>query len=712
MRAQNGVYTVQGQPLYFFHFSGFDPENPEPFSRHQNRVRLSGLGEAAPLVLDYGRDLMARGWAECKKWPYAYGSFRNGVRIVDMGRQMYREAPGLSGHIQDPFSDQGHQAFLEFWNEPLLDSTGQGAGLTRLAYKIYRGRTDVRAAMPDVWGLDRVAFLQWMAERSPVEHGIQDELIEPVRRALQAAKAAEALNRMKSRPSPPPEEPAAVNDGQAARARLPRLAQSIYELRPDLHKAFPDVLGRDRARFLRWLLVYGKEEFRLDEALLAPIREHWERTAAEAGSLPARLRMKAGLLVWSHVAETRKRVAAGMSRQRSNQALAEAKATDVPSAAAGAAPNPDGLRFGVNLVGHLRSELSVGETVRLAAEAARAAGLPVSLKNIGHDNPFRQQDFRAGPLSHVFPYCFNVFHVNADEFPKVAATQAEPLLKGKYNIGFWVWETEEFPDRWLNSFSHLHEVWAPSAFCQEAIARKSPVPVLRIPYAISVPAPEGVAREHLGLPGEGFLFLMIFDMLSCFERKNPLGLIEAFKRAFGGAPQYRLAIKISNGHHRPVFLERLHARAEGLPVTILDEVIPRDKMNAMIAACDCLVSLHRSEGFGLTLAEAMYLGKPVIATGYSGNLDFTLPSTSFLVDYRLCEVGKDCEPYDAGSVWAEPSLDHAAAQMRAVAGNPELRGRVAEAGQRFVRDRFSPLFVGRRMVERLNHLLRTRLVQA
>ena len=152
-------------------------------------------------------------------------------------------------------------------------------------------------------------------------------------------------------------------------------------------------------------------------------------------------------------------------------------------------------------------------------------------------------------------------------------------------------------------------------------------------------------------------------------------------------------------------MANLTAAAAGLPVTIIDRTIDRVEVNGLIRACDCLVSLHRSEGFGLSIAEAMYLSKPVVATDYSGNTDFTRADNAFLVDYDLTRVPKGCDPYDEGAVWAEPRLDHAVQQMQIVFNSPELRGDRASRAGEYIRRHLAPEVVGKLMRERIEFVL-------
>src|SRR5262249_47183438 len=205
-----------------------------------------------------------------------------------------------------------------------------------------------------------------------------------------------------------------------------------------------------------------------------------------------------------------------------------------------------------------------------------------------------------------------------------------------------------------------------------------------------------------------FTFLFVFDMNSVLERKNPLGLISAFRSAFGASTDVQLVIKVSRGQANPHDLARLKAACAGVGpgVVLIDGVMPREEAFALVKCCDCYVSLHRSEGYGLTMAEAMFFGKPTIATAYSGNSDFMTDDTSRLIPYRLVPLERDYAVYRKGSLWAEPSLGDAADALRWVHEHPAEAGAMGERGREHVARVLSLEAYGQRIRARLEELRR------
>jgi glycosyltransferase involved in cell wall biosynthesis len=361
--------------------------------------------------------------------------------------------------------------------------------------------------------------------------------------------------------------------------------------------------------------------------------------------------------------------------------------------------------FGVNLAGYFRSEKGVGEAGRAAARALEAASMPYVLNDIIDSGSFNTESF-PGKVSDENPYSVNLVHVNADQVPIFAAHKGDTYFRGRYNIGCWFWELSHFPKEWHPSFSFFDELWAPTTFIQDALSRVSPVPIVRMPLALS-PALElvqGMSRDAFGLPESHFLFLSIIDLASFMERKNPLGLIEAFKIAFREEENAALILKVAHSKQYPAESEALMRACAKSNIRILDRMFSRQELNTLLSHCDCYVSLHRSEGFGIPMAEAMTLGKPVIVTGYSGNMDFTTLSNSFLVKFKLTEIGRDYGPYRKGWVWAEPDIEHAAELMRYVYQNPVSADKVGQRARQDIAELYEPQKVSQQIKERLFRL--------
>jgi glycosyltransferase involved in cell wall biosynthesis len=337
-------------------------------------------------------------------------------------------------------------------------------------------------------------------------------------------------------------------------------------------------------------------------------------------------------------------------------------------------PEPPRDRFGVNLVGHLTAVLGVGELGRVLHEAFDRGGVPVAAVVEGHFVANRvglaEPDDVGRPEFPVSVLCVNADLVRAvvEQHPEVA--------HDRYRIGVWSWELEEFPPA-MWEFDQVDEVWTISEFCRAAIAAHTSKPVRVVPLPVR-PAPpvDRSARE----PGAPVRFLFAMDFNSIAARKNPFGLIEAFGRAFPDRDDVELVIKAINGDQHVAQQERLRtAAAADRRVTLVERYLTTEELRGLYLNSDCYVSLHRSEGFGFTVAEAIALGLPVISTDYSGTAEFVPAEHAWTIPYRLAPVGPDAAPYPPDALWAEPDLDAAAAAMREVAHDPE---RAAERGLR------------------------------
>jgi glycosyltransferase involved in cell wall biosynthesis len=423
--------------------------------------------------------------------------------------------------------------------------------------------------------------------------------------------------------------------------RLTRYLFGLYQERGDLQRAFPAPFGAQADAYLHWVTY-----------------DPW---AIE--TIPASLRP-------------------------SSPAPA---ACDVPSA----------FRTGLNIAGYFKAELGVGEIARLVAAASQREGLPVA--TVLNDRTLSRQEDAFEESAHDGPYSVTLVCANADEFPRAVDALPPEMRDPCYRIGFWFWETERLPEVYRPSSDLLDEIWVASEYVAAAVQPAVTKPVRICPVPVRQFAPTTMSRADLGAP-EGFLFLFMFDFLSSIQRKNPIGLVQAFCRAFRPGEGPTLMLKSINGHLARAAQEALRAAIGDRPdVIAVDGYMASGTRDALMKSCDCYVSLHRSEGFGLTLAEAMTLGKPAIATAYSGNLAFMTPENSFLVPYRRVTVPGGCGPYPEGDWWAEPDLAAAASIMRAVYENPGLARDRGERGRIDVTERYSPArttaFIRERLVD-------------
>jgi glycosyltransferase involved in cell wall biosynthesis len=430
----------------------------------------------------------------------------------------------------------------------------------------------------------------------------------------------------------------------SGRRTLSRYLHAGYRRRPDLLRAFPDLFGSDFEHFQAWLENGGFAALGANPALCA-------LPAAES-AVPSR--------DWS----------------------------------------------AVNYVGYLRSELGLGEAARGNIRALEHHGMPVALFDVSVLSQSERNDWRAGdmgPLPSTPPHAVNIVHVNADQLMLLRERLGPTFFPGRYNIGVWAWETPRFPAAWMDRFALLDEIWVGGRFMYDAIASVSPVPVVHIPHVVAVPQVRA-DKASFGLEPQETVFLFMFDFFSTLARKNPHGTIEAFRRAFHPTEPVRLVMKSMNGAKQPELLASLRAAAEGLKVTFMDKALDGERRHALLASCDAFVSLHRAEGFGLGIAEAMAHGKPAIATAWSGNTDFADITNSFPVRYSLRALEADDPPYEAGTEWAEPDLDHAAELMRSVWKRPEAARALGERARQHMASHHSPERVGRMMRERLEIL--------
>lgn len=332
------------------------------------------------------------------------------------------------------------------------------------------------------------------------------------------------------------------------------------------------------------------------------------------------------------------------------------------------------LPFGVNLVGYAFGELGIGEDVRMAGRALLTTNVPMTLLNFkpGDDIPQNDQSM-AQYVSNDAPYGINMFCMTAEENGRHFLTDAKGIYSGHYNIGYWPWELSQWPKDWQLMLDLVDEVWVSTWHTYQALAAICPKPLMHMPMAVELAEvkqfkDKASARRHFKLPTAPTLFCFSFDLNSSIHRKNPQACVDAFLSAFPkrefGKDDVGLVIKCHKPKQQNAEWEKLkRLAANDARIHIVEGTLPKPKLLALYKACDCFLSLHRAEGFGRGIAEALQLGLHVITTGYSGNVDFCKPPYSDLVNYKLIPVEGGQYRFGEGQVWADPDVGHAAALM-------------------------------------------------
>jgi glycosyltransferase involved in cell wall biosynthesis len=340
----------------------------------------------------------------------------------------------------------------------------------------------------------------------------------------------------------------------------------------------------------------------------------------------------------------------------------------------------------------------IGEGARLAYEALETAGMKPAAFDISA--AFGQAELSGPSRRAIVPGSGGtlVVHHNAPFLPHALWALGRARVRGRRVIGYWAWEFPRIPDSWRSSFRYLHEVWVPSELARQAVTSATDMPVHVVPHPLPPVTATPNMRARLGLPADALIVLTAFHMGSAFTRKNPLAAIAAFRRAFGDAPDRILAIKLIDHGASPIAREALERAIAGAPnIRLINLMLPPADMSGLMADVDIVLSLHRSEGFGLVPAEAMQLGKPVVATGWSGNMDFMNEHNSAPVSYKMVPVQ---DPYDGafiadGQLWAEANVDDAADWLRRLGAEPELRQRLGETARADIARQLAPETVAR-----------------
>lgn len=342
----------------------------------------------------------------------------------------------------------------------------------------------------------------------------------------------------------------------------------------------------------------------------------------------------------------------------------------------------------VTVAGLMRSTTGIGEGARLCLAALKA--LDIKPASLDFSERLDLADMPGGdrilPSLAGAPGGSMIVHINAPYLPLALLAMGRTATRSKRVIGYWSWELPRIPESWRVGCPFVHEIWVPSRFTAKAVSAEVDVPVHIVPHPmLPMPPKQSDWRQKLGIPADALVAATIFHMGSSFARKNPLGAVAAFHGAFGDDRKAHLIIKMNDGNVAPELRAALLGAIGDHPnIHLIEQKLTDQDMSDLLRSIDILLSLHRTEGFGLPLARAMQLGKLVIATGWSGNLDFMHRDNSMLVDYSLIPAEDPQQTYDFHDMdWADPSVEHAIGCLRQAAASPTLR---AALGARAAQD--------------------------
>jgi len=515
-------------------------------------------------------------------------------------------------------------------------------------------------------------------------------------------------------------------------------------LGPDLQKVMSLSESASRNRYLGWFFTVGLGIFKCHN-LIANRWRSWLLQpiplGSDLGELPRFALLEYSLLPAKKRPDITK--PAGVEKLRTWSSSAQAtgdggkwawlkKPTQLPKPAvplkpainllsdsSGVLPAATKKPFGLNLFGFAYGELGIGEDLRMAVACCKAAGIDYRVINIEPGTEIRQNDkaVQAQVEQGIdsAPYAINVFILPGfDIVSRVFLKMGSEVFKNYYNIGWCPWELGVWPKAWNRTFELLDEVWAGSQFSHEMYQRSTTKPAIPMPLATQLQGLQKKSRKHFGLPASPYLFLYVFDFNSHLERKNPSAVLEGFAKAFPKSSQkVGLVLKVMNAKSADPAWQQFEKNCKSdKRIHLINKTMDRGEILALIQVCDAYVSPHRAEGFGRTLTEAMLLGKPVIATNYSGNAFYMNPQVTFPVDYDLVPVKRGDYHFiedEDGAQWASVSISHLASQMQAAMAaskDPQFKSNLLAYAQQT----FAPKRTGLLMRARLE-LIKTMLTQ-
>lgn len=578
-------------------------------------------------------------------------------------------------------TDQSHPN-LNMWSP--ADAEGSVDGAARLASGMLRDSARLRRRFPAAISEgEEGAYCEWLCTNAAVKLGLSHRAVENICKAFRSDPGKRVLE--------------------------------LYLRSPKLQQRFPHgLLPVGQKRFVKWLLREGRAKHNLSAAeILWFLHETAEQVPQMVLktwliNLSWQQRFPAGptssgkeeFLEWL------RREFPGYGGFSTNGALDAV----VPAAEEmllhhngknGSSSNGNGeVPRGVNILSHFSYPSGIQQAALFTKRALEAADFRVSCRDVSAFPCFDVED--RAPFLGLEVYPVTIINVSPQPYFSVAYERGGLLRRsGVYRIAYWAWELDTIPEQWVELKSLLDCIWAPTRFVADAFRKRMPLPVEEVLPGVELSEIDPVGKAELGIPATNYVFLFMFDMCSQMVRKNPLAVIRAFRAAFSRSDKATLVIKVSRGRSHPAEFAALEEAAREAGVILVDEVLSRARAYGFTQMCDCFVSLHRAEGFGLCLAEAMLMGKPVIGTNYSGNLAFMHPGNSFLVDYTLADIPADNPIYKQGNHWADPSIEHAASLMRHCFDHRADAAALGAAAREEVRGKLSLRAAGQRMADAL-----------
>jgi len=357
--------------------------------------------------------------------------------------------------------------------------------------------------------------------------------------------------------------------------------------------------------------------------------------------------------------------------------------------------------------GLLSSSTGFGWAARETVHAIENAGFSAQSTDISsfvfaNDLPDQNRE-GASPILYIGQATL-LFYAMPSQIPYFFFRLGKSAINQKYVVGCMVWELPDVPASWKTGLTFVHQLWCPSAFSASAFQKITTQPVNVVPYPVEGPETVTADRNRFGISTNAFTVLTAIHLSSGLARKNPLASIRAFKAAFGRSEKALLIVKVSQGKFHPDRLARIQSEIADAPnIQLFQETLSNEDYWSFLGSIDAVLSLHRSEGFGLVLAQAMAIGKPVVATNWSANAEYMNTYNSMPVNYRLIPVQDPDGDFDVdGQEWADPDEAHAAHCLTQLVNSPELCQRLGKNAKQTIHDNFSTRKVGEIIKARLN----------